>query len=163
MIKSRILNRFQRWDKQRKWNYWDNHWKLETRIYHIWLGMKTRCKPNNEYGAKGVIICPEWYEFINFFNWSICNGYADDLSIDRKDNSKGYNPDNCRWATRAEQANNTTLNRKITIVNETKNVGEWLKLNNISWSAYTGRIRMGWDIKIAVTKCMRKKAKNHNV
>lgn len=83
-----------------------------SRLYHIWIGMKQRChNPKNKdfgrYGEKGITVCQEWQDsFESFRKWSLANGYSDELSIDRKVNDKGYTPENCRWTTMKEQANN---------------------------------------------------------
>lgn len=89
------------------------------RITGIWKLMLFRCyneksKDYPKYGGKGIKVYEEWRDsFIAFYQWSIENGYDKDLSIDRIDNSKGYFPDNCRWATKKEQQNNRDYCYKI--------------------------------------------------
>lgn len=86
------------------------HDMSNTRIYQIWKGMKRRClNPNapkyEYYGGKGISICGEWlgeHGFENFYKWSIENGYSDELTIDRIDESKDYSPSNCQWITKYE-------------------------------------------------------------
>ena len=89
------------------------HGLYGTRIYRIWKAIKTRCNNPNSidykkyYGSKGVKICDEWnYNFWKFYDWSICHGYKDNLSIDRIDPYGNYEPSNCRWVTMKVQANN---------------------------------------------------------
>lgn len=82
----------------------------KTRLYSIYYGMKSRCyNPNDShyqwYSTKGITICDKWVEdngLQNFFEWFPNNGYDETLTIDRKDSSKNYSPDNCQWITRAE-------------------------------------------------------------
>jgi hypothetical protein len=81
------------------------------RLYKIWKGMKDRCKNKNNpnfhrYGGRGIIVCQEWFNYENFYQWATTNGYADNLTIDRKNNDGGYSPENCRWVTPQENTKN---------------------------------------------------------
>lgn len=81
--------------------------KAHKRLVGIWQGMKQRCYNTNcreyrWYGAKGVEMCAEWREsYAAFDEWAYSHGYKEDLTIDRIDASKNYEPANCRWITRA--------------------------------------------------------------
>lgn len=83
-----------------------------TKLYAVWIAMKDRCNNSNnkqfdDYGGRGIRVCKEWIDdFSAFQKWALANGYKGGLTIDRKDNDKGYAPDNCQWVTSKEQNNN---------------------------------------------------------
>lgn len=128
------------------------HGMTNTRLYRIYKKMYRRCyrpktKYYENYGGRGITICSEWlgeHGFEDFAKWSMENGYSDNLSIDRKDNDKGYSPDNCRWATAKEQANNTRSTVFLTYKRETKSASEWSEITGIRQDTLTNRKRNGW-------------------
>lgn len=120
------------------------HGRSRSRLYRIWLGMKRRCKVHENYCGKGVSVCEEWNEFKPFYDWSLANGYIGHLTIDRKDNNKGYSPDNCRWATMKEQQNNRTNNIRITVNGEEKTISEWSEITGIRKATLEWRVKHQW-------------------
>jgi hypothetical protein len=87
------------------------HGESGTRLHQIWKGMWQRCTNPNQasfknYGGRGITVCSEWKDFAVFRDWAVSHGYMDSLSLDRQDNNQGYNPDNCRFATRSQQSLN---------------------------------------------------------
>lgn len=107
-----------------------------SKIYKTYHSMKNRCLNPNEkiykyYGGRGIKICNEWLDekkgFMNFYNWSINNGYDEKLTIDRIDTNGNYEPKNCRWVTMAEQNRNHRRNVNIEINNVKKCLTDWIK------------------------------------
>lgn len=132
------------------------HNKTHTRLHRIWSRMKTCCYNKNTkgykiYGLRGITICDEWLsDFINFYNWAMNNGYSHNLTIDRIDVNGNYCPENCRWATKKEQANNTRVNRLITYNNETHTLKQWSEILNINYSKLHKRLTfLNWSIEKA--------------
>lgn len=141
------------------------HMQYKSRIYKIYSRMKRVCynvnsKDYNNYGGRGIKICNEWLGengFINFYKWSILNGFNKELSpkectIDRINNDKGYSPENCRWTTLREQQNNTRRNRYISYDGITKTVAQWAEYLNMKYTALHERLRKGWSIERALTQ-----------
>lgn len=109
----------------------ETHGKSNTRLFHIWGGMKERCynlkgKDYKNYGGRGILVCEEWInDFECFYNWAMKSGYKDDLSIDRIDVNGNYEPSNCRWATVKQQINNTRVNVRLTHNGKTQSMSMW--------------------------------------
>ncbi len=129
------------------------HKLSKTRIYKIHSSMKQRCyNPNDEnyhhYGGRNIRICDEWIGddgFINFYNWSMENGYTEKLTIERIDVNGNYDPNNCKWATKKEQANNRTNTTYITFRGVTKTTLEWSIEKNIPLKTLNYRLRKNWS------------------
>lgn len=122
------------------------------RIYRIWRCMLNRCYYHDstyeQYGARGIRVCDEWRGddgFIKFYNWSMENGYNDELSIDRIDVNGHYEPSNCRWATPKEQANNRRNNIHLTIDGEIKTITQWAEVSGVNPGTIRSRHRKGWS------------------
>ena len=146
------------------------HGDTETRLYKIWTGMTSRCYNKNNYnyqryGGRGIKVCIEWREYKSFKEWSIENGYQDDLSIDRINNNGNYEPDNCRWADSKTQNRNT---RKINSRNTSGYRGVSLSNNKKKWCAYIRvdykLINLGrYDLKTDAAKAYDNYITEHNL
>ena len=81
------------------------------RLYNVWKSMKARCtNPKNtnykSYGGRGITVCDKWLDINNFID-DMYPSFVEGLTLDRKENDKGYSKDNCRWATKIVQSRNT--------------------------------------------------------
>lgn len=130
---------------------------FDTRLYGIWAHMISRCyNPKDvaysRYGELGLGVCDEWRNDVHeFMKWAMSNGYDGKLTLDRRDNSRGYSPDNCWFKTAFEQNRNRKNNRIIDIDGETKLLVDWCAIYNIGYSTVIRRINTGWSEKDAIT------------
>jgi len=127
------------------------------RIYQTWIDMKSRCynktcKIYHYYGGRGIIICEEWHDFVNFYNWAMLNGYSDDLTIERNDVNGNYEPNNCSWITQKIQMRNRRCSVFLKYNDENKTVAEWSEITGISQKTIAERIKRGWSVEETLTK-----------
>jgi len=116
--------------------------------YMTWGKMIQRAtNPNNDrsadYIGRGITVCDDWKVFENFLR--DMGERPEGMSLDRIDNSKGYSPENCRWATPKEQLNNTRRNRFLTLNGETKTVAQWAEEAGINAGTIYSRLGRGWS------------------
>ena len=141
------------------------HGQAYTRLYIIHKNIKQRCYNINHpaysyYGEKGIQLCEEWHDFMTFKEWAESNGYAKELTIDRIDGNKGYNPSNCRWISSPEQASNIKSNILITYKGETKILARWAEDTGIKAATLAYRIRSdNWSVEQALTTPVRRHKK----
>lgn len=128
------------------------------RLKSIYKGMKMRCYNKNSvnykyYGGKGIRICDEWLnDFESFYRWSIDNGYKENLTIDRLDGNKNYEPSNCKWSTKEEQSYNRSMSVKLTLNGETKHLTQWANELNIDKKILSWRYNNGWTDEEILTR-----------
>ncbi|ALY08058.1 hypothetical protein BhaS171_00002 [Bacillus phage vB_BhaS-171] len=136
--------------------------KVRDSIYHAWDSMKRRCLTKSNinfhyYGGRGIRICDEWMEYIPFREWSLNNGYKENLTLDRIDPNGNYEPSNCRWTDRTTQS----YNRNIQSNNTSGKTGVvWVPMSS-KWKAEIkkhGRVyRLGhydsFDDAVKARKC----------
>ena len=119
------------------------------RLKHLFYGVVRRCynpksKDYKLYGAKGITVCNEWMSDINnFCEWSLNNGYNENLTLDRIDYTKGYSPENCRWATWKQQQNNRCNNVRYEFNGKLLTVSEISDIVGINYSTLRSRLKNG--------------------
>lgn len=132
------------------------HGESRTRLYQTWRNMIRRCKPDSDdskhYFDRGITIVDEWYDFLNFKEWAMENGYSDSLTIDRIDNGRGYSPENCRWADIPTQNRNKRSNVVLSFRGEEKILTDWCKELNLNRGTVHSRLnRDGWSVERALS------------
>ena len=134
----------------------------KTTEYIIWQGMKRRCLNSKEqnyhnYGGRGVAVCKRWLNSYENFLADMGRRPSGNHSLDRKDNNGNYNKNNCRWATKIMQCNNTRTNRIIQYGYCKRTMAQWARTRKMSYFTLRGRIDKGWSIHDALFKAVKSK------
>ncbi len=124
--------------------------------YQVWSQMKARCcnrrhRSYRYYGGRGISVCKEWLGSFKRFYSDMGPRPSSKHSLDRIDNDGNYEPGNCRWATRTEQANNTRRCQFVEFNGETKTVTQWAGQIGIPPDRLFYRLHKGWDVERALT------------
>lgn len=131
-----------------------------------WKNMIQRCcNPNRpeykNYGGRGITVCDAWRNsFPSFLAWAIESGHRSGLTLDRIDTNGPYSSENCRWATRKEQAINRRNTRFLTLDGEAKPMKQWSEDLCIENSTLWRRLDRGWPIEKALMEPVRKRRKH---
>ncbi len=132
--------------------------------YMAWQNMIQRCTNRNlrqyrDYGGRGIGVCPAWTGRGGFrkFLKSVGNRPTAAHSLDRRDNARGYEPGNVRWASRVEQNRNTSKNVMVTVAGKTLSLAEWSERTGIGHSTLRARIALGWSEEDVVSQPPRSK------
>lgn len=127
----------------------------KTPTYNSWIAMRSRCYNVNQttyhyYGGRGITICERWAKFEHFLE--DMGERPEGTSIDRIDNDGDYEPGNCRWATRSQQAQNSRQSLAVTFNGETRNLREWARLLGMNRHTLRSRLlKAGWSVEKAMT------------
>lgn len=122
------------------------------RLQNIYTNIKSRCyNPNvssyKDYGERGIVLCEEWKNsFACFADWALSNGYTEDLTIDRIDNDGNYEPSNCRFVTRTEQANNRRSSLYLEYNGEKDTLANWCRRLDIPYYYIQYRLYKGREL-----------------
>ena len=137
------------------------HGMTGTRTYNSYNSMRQRCSnPNFKdyhlYGGKGIKVCKRWLDdFENFL--SDMGERPEGKTLDRKSSDGNYEPENCRWATAIEQANNTSRNNIIEFYGTRKTLAEWSRVVNVPATTLRVRLsRYGWSTQRTLTTPVRR-------
>ena len=126
------------------------HGMTNTRTYSIWQAMRLRCnRINQDYSCRGITYDERWDSFENFY--LDMGEVPEGMSIDRIDVNGNYNKDNCRWATREQQANNTRANVFIEWNGKRQTRSQWERELNMKPTTLQSRLKAGWSLDRAMT------------
>lgn len=120
-------------------------------LYDIWSNMVSRCYNPNiphypSYGGRGITVCQRWRDSIDAFAADM-GPRPRQWTIERINNDEGYEPANCRWASRWEQGQNRRDTNRITWDGVSQSVGAWYARTgaSIAYTTFSSRLLRGWS------------------
>jgi hypothetical protein len=128
--------------------------KSNKREFHSWRAMLKRCGNPNEdnyryYGGRGITVCKRWRVFANFLR--DMGPRPEGMTLERKNRNGNYTKRNCKWATNAEQARNSSGNTVYRLGATTLCVGDWEVRLGLSKGSIYHRLETGWPLHKALT------------
>lgn len=129
----------------------------------VWQGVVNRCyRPRSSayfrYGARGVTMCDAWRNSYECFLADMGRMPTPKHTIERINNELGYSPENCRWATRKEQANNRSTNHWLALNGEKKTCSQWSSVVGIPSLTLVARKARGWSDEKTLTTPLTRRA-----
>ena len=136
-----------------------NHTGRVSKTYRAWRDMLSRCRytkraSHKDYAGRGISVCAQWDPrngggFVAFL--ADMGEAPEGMSLDRRDNDKGYDKENCRWATRIQQNQNQRSNINVTYRGETHCVAEWGRILGVRELVIYKRLYRGWSAERALS------------
>lgn len=131
------------------------HGAKNTPLYSRWRGVLTRTSNRNHhsfhaYGGRGISVCERWHKFENFRD-DMGETFETHLEIERIDVGGDYSPENCKWATKAEQGLNQRTNHRIKWNGKILPLTEWSRIIGVNASTLWYRLRRGWTVDRALS------------
>lgn len=137
--------------------------------YKTWISMVSRCKKGDKnyrkyYGNRGITVCKHWQNSFESFFADMGFQPTPKHTLERLDNSKGYEPENVIWATMKQQARNKRTSHFLTFSGKTLTVTDWsIELGMNNPSTLFGRLRLGWSIEKSITTPVRRQCAKRQI
>jgi hypothetical protein len=132
-------------------------------LYAVWSVMHARCEnPKHNryhvYGGRGISVCSQWADYLEFRRWASKSGYRRGLQIDRRNTGGNYSPENCHWTSPKHQQRNRRNNRLVTYAGVTKTLADWADDPRcvVPYKMLWERLQDGWDFDRALTQPQRR-------
>ena len=155
-----------RYCKRCRREFWAPAAQRKRPLYATWRAMIKRCSdPRHHnwkhYGGRGIRVCARWLKSYGAFEADMGLRPSPTHTLDRIDNDKGYSPQNCRWASSAQQARNKRGSRFATLNGVTKPLIDWAAERGLPYYQVHKRVSAGWSVERALTTSLHRNKRRH--